>query len=114
MVEDWVIEPGSGRWERRSVRSRAELDALVEQFRPRILKPTEAEVQRALKRLEEDGKYDPATGEFEWDKPTPCRICGRSDGQHDPTKAERRAIRRLKWRAFWRGFCDPFGVFHVG
>ena|ERR1035437_4166183 len=40
---------------------------------------------------------------------TPCPICGRSDGRHDPTPEERAHLRRVKWRAFWNGF---FGFFY--
>ena len=40
----------------------------------------------------------------------PCPSCGRTDGKHTPTKAERGLLRRVAWRAFWRGFRDPFGL----
>lgn len=39
----------------------------------------------------------------------PCPICGRDDGGHDPTPAERRLLRRVKWRAFVWGLLHPFG-----
>lgn len=37
-----------------------------------------------------------------------CPVCGRTDGRHDMSRKEKRALRRLGRRAFWLGFTHPF------
>lgn len=39
----------------------------------------------------------------------PCPICGRTDGDHDITQAEQKALRKIRWRAFRHGLTHPFG-----